>query len=137
MDLVDTNVLLYRVSFAESERAKQQTAARIMERDDLCLSVQVLQEFYVQATRSSRDDALEHEEACDLIASCKRSRLQETTKQALDAALAARKRWKLSYWDAAIIEAASLSGCSLVLTEDLTDGQEFDGVNVKNPFATL
>ena len=53
---VDTNVLLYAVSTAGDEAAKRLTARAILEREDLVLSVQVLQEFYVQATRPTKPD---------------------------------------------------------------------------------
>jgi predicted nucleic acid-binding protein len=50
------------------------------------------------------------------------------------AALDARERFQLSYWDAAIIEAARAMGCAHVLSEDLNDGQDYAGVRVTNPF---
>jgi predicted nucleic acid-binding protein len=43
-------------------------------------------------------------------------------------------RRNLSYWDAAILAAAKRMGCHTVFSEDLNDGQEFDGVTVINPF---
>jgi predicted nucleic acid-binding protein len=50
------------------------------------------------------------------------------------AAIAARDRFVLSYWDAAIIEGGRMLGCDQVLSEDLNDGQDFDGIVVVNPF---
>ena len=50
------------------------------------------------------------------------------------AALDARVRFQLSYWDAAIIEASRAMGCTQVLSEDLSDGQDYGGVRVANPF---
>jgi predicted nucleic acid-binding protein len=50
------------------------------------------------------------------------------------AALASRQTFGISYWDAAIIEAARAMGCTSVLSEDLDDGQDYDGVRVVNPF---
>ncbi len=50
------------------------------------------------------------------------------------AALDARRRFQLPYWDAAIIEASRAMGCTQVLSEDLSDGQDYDGVRVANPF---
>ena len=47
MRFVDTNVLLYAASTAPEERSKSSVALSILEADDLALSVQVLQEFYV------------------------------------------------------------------------------------------
>jgi predicted nucleic acid-binding protein len=49
--------------------------------------------------------------------------------------MASRERYRISYWDAAIIEAARMLGCEEVLSEDLNHGQSFDGVVVVNPFA--
>ena len=57
------------------------------------------------------------------------------TEQVLDAALATVVRFQISYWDAAIIEAARALGCDTVLSEDLNDGQDYAGVRVLNPFA--
>ena len=137
MPFVDTNLLLYRVSLDPKERFKQEIAAEILHRGDLCLSTQVRQELYVQATRPSRCDALTHGEAVCLIESWKRFPVIEGSIHLLDAALAARERWQISYWDAAIIEAARIAGCDTVFSEDLNDGQDFDGVKVFNPFKSV
>ena len=60
---VDTNVLLYAISRDPQESYKADIANEILSAGDLALSVQVLQEFYVQATRPSRSDRLTHEQA--------------------------------------------------------------------------
>ena len=49
-------------------------------------------------------------------------------------ALATAQRWQISYWDAAIVEAARQAGCPTVLSEDLQHGMDFAGVRVTNPF---
>lgn len=134
MRFIDTNVLLYRVSMVESEAAKHRIATELLAEADLRLSVQVLQEFYVQATRATRDDALTHGEATQLIRTWKRFDPVSITPEILDAALVARERWGISYWDAAIIEAARSAGCDTVLSEDLNDGQDYGGLRVVNPF---
>jgi len=51
------------------------------------------------------------------------------------AALATRQRFGISYWDAAILEAGRAIGCEVVLSEGLSDGQNYAGVRVENPFA--
>lgn len=135
MRFVDTNVLLYAVSTAPEERAKNEVALAILDGSDLALSVQVLQEFYVQATtHRRRPQRLTHEQAAALIESWLRFRVQETTIELLRNALATRARWDLSFWDAAIVEAARLAGCSVLLSEDLQDRMDFAGVRVENPF---
>jgi predicted nucleic acid-binding protein len=52
----------------------------------------------------------------------------------LQNALAAAARWNISYWDAAIVEAAREAKCRILLSEDLQDGMDFAGVRVENPF---
>jgi predicted nucleic acid-binding protein len=132
---VDTNVLLYAVGRSPAERTKSAAALALLEADDLVLSVQVLQEFYVQATRASRADRLSHDQAVLLIESFRlRFPIQDLTVPLLYAALATAARFRISYWDAAIVEAARVRTCSVVLSEDLTDGQDFGGVRIQNPF---
>jgi len=134
MRFVDTNVLLYAISKASDEAAKAEIAIDLLELDDLALSVQVLQEFYVQATRRGKSDALSHDQAASLIESFLRYRVQSNTVSIMRAALATRERFQISYWDASVIEAARTLGCDEVLSEDLNDGQSYEGVVVVNPF---
>jgi predicted nucleic acid-binding protein len=131
---VDTNVLLYTISNDPGEQVKGARANEILAQRDLGLSVQVLQEFYVQATRESRADRLTHEQATALVDSFRRFPVQETTIGVMLAAMSTRQRFGISYWDAAILEAARTLGCEIVLSEDLKDGQDYDGVCVENPF---
>ncbi len=135
MRFIDTNVLLYRVSEDPAERDKAEVAANLLQAADLALSVQVLQEFYVQATRATRAKRLSHDEAQALIEAWLRLTVQEMTVDVLRAAIESSKRFRLSYWDAAIIESARALGCKEVLSEDLNAGQSYDGVRVVNPFA--
>jgi len=131
---VDTNVLLYAISTDPLDRDKSKVANALLAGRDLALSAQVLQEFYVQATRSSRDDPLTHRQAVDLVTAFGRYPVQATTIELVHAALRSRDRFKLSYWDAAIVEAARLLGCTVLLSEDLSHGQDFGGVITLNPF---
>jgi predicted nucleic acid-binding protein len=100
----------------------------------VALSVQVLQEFYAQATRASRPDPLPHEQAVKLVESFLRFFVVEITTNLMLASVATRERFRISYWDAAILEAARSCGCVVVLSEDLSDGQDYAGVRVENPF---
>ncbi len=134
MRFVDTNVLLYAASTAEDEREKALRARDLLEAEDLALSAQVLQEFYVQATRPTRAQRLSHEQAAGLVEAFLRFPVQETSVALVRAALETAARFSLSYWDAAIIEAARGLGCATLLTEDLGDGTDYGGVRVVNPF---
>jgi predicted nucleic acid-binding protein len=134
MRFVDTNVLLYAASTAPDELHKKKKALEILDGDDVVVSVQVLQEFYVQATRASRSDRLEHEIAVALVESWLRFRVEETTVHVLQNALSTAARWDISYGDAAIVEAARAAACPILLSEDLQNGMDFAGVRVENPF---
>ena len=137
MRFVDTNILLYAASTASEERAKSQVALSLLESNDLTLSVQVLQEFYVQATRTGKRDRLTHQQAVLLIEAFVRFPVQETTLKLVRSALSAKERFGLSYWDAAIIEAARAQGCSTILSEDLSHDQDYGGIEVVNPFRKI
>jgi predicted nucleic acid-binding protein len=135
MRFVDTNVLLYALSKAPAERRKARIALDILQAQDLALSVQVLQEFYVQATRATKKNRISHEQAVSLIEAYLRFPVQQMTVSLMQAALVAKERFRIAYWDAAIIEAARALGCQTLLSEDLSDGQDYGGVRVENPFA--
>lgn len=130
---VDTNVLLYAADTADEEKHRAAAAWRL----ELWrsrrgrVSYQVLQEFYVQALRKSpqRADAAEAE-VRDLFAWDP----VVVDASVLEAAWRLRKRFSLSFWDALIVGAAQAAGCSHLLTEDLSHGQDLDGVRVVNPF---
>lgn len=134
MRFVDTNILLYAISSDAEEQAKAARANEILSCRDLALSVQVLQEFYVQATRETRQHRLTHEQATALVDSFRRFPLQDNTVGLAVTAMSTRQRFGISYWDAGIIEAARALGCQTVLSEDLNTGQDYAGVRVENPF---
>jgi predicted nucleic acid-binding protein len=131
---IDANVLLYSISRDPHEQAKRDRAVALLDRDDGALSVQVLQEFYVQATRPTRPDPLPHDIAVGLIATWTRFAVQDITLPILMGALEIRAAHGLSYWDSAIVAAARALGCGELLSEDMSHGQQIDGVLIVNPF---
>jgi predicted nucleic acid-binding protein len=131
---VDTSILLYAISADPAERRKATRANEILDAGDVGLSVQVLQEFYVQATRPSRADAITHDQAAGLVESWCRFPLQATTSDVMRAALTTRQRFGISCWDAAILEAGRALGCAVVLSEDLDSATDYDGIRVEDPF---
>jgi len=134
MTFIDTNILLYAVCPGTPERAKAERAREILRRDDLALSVQVIQEFYVQATRPARTQPLSHAEATTLIHLWLRFTVVELSVPLMQAALRLKDRYQTSYWNAAILAAAATAGCTELLSEDLNPGQSYDGVRLVNPF---
>lgn len=131
---LDTNILLYSISRAPEEAAKRNQAIALLDQDDMALSVQVLQEFYVQATRPTRPDALPHDIAAALIRTWTRFRVQDITLTILTGALEIKADYNLSYWDSAIVAAARALGCRELYSEDMNHGQEIEGVVIINPF---
>lgn len=134
MRFLDTNVLLYAVSQAPAEISKRERALALLEYDDWVLSVQVLQEFYVQATRTTKVDRLPPQHAAALIESWLRFRVLEITASILTSAVQSSVRYQISYWDAAILEAARAAGCNQVYSEDLSAGRSYGGIQIVNPF---
>jgi predicted nucleic acid-binding protein len=130
---VDTNVLLYAVSTNPAEADKRDAARKILSENPVCFSVQVAQEFFVNAIRKltpplSRADALAFLSAINpaAVIALDYELFEEATK--------VQERFQISYWDAAIIAAAKRLNCETLYSEDLTDGQNYNGVRVVNPF---
>ncbi len=131
---LDTNILLYSISRNPADSFKRDRALALLDDDSGALSIQVLQEFYVQATQASRADAVPHELAVGLIEAWSRFRIQAMTLPILNAALRIRKTRGFSFWDSAIVAAALALGCDRVYTEDLAHGQVVDGLAIIDPF---
>ncbi len=134
MRFVDTNVLIYAVSPAADEASKRRRAQDLLREGDLAVSVQVLQEFYWQVTRASRAESLTHAQAMSFIESIREFPVQDLTLAVFRAGVASSQRFRLSYWDGAILAAARACGCDAVYSEDLSDEQDYDGLHVINPF---
>ena len=134
MIFFDTNILLYSISGEPTESHKRERAVALLDRDDGALSVQVLGEFYVQATRPTRPERLSHQIAAALISKWTRFPVQEINLGILNAALEIKGTHRFSYWDSAIIAAARALGCRELYTEDMSHGRQVDGVTIINPF---
>jgi predicted nucleic acid-binding protein len=135
---VDTNILLYARDASEPEK-QAAASARL---DELWaartgrLSVQVLNEFFVNATRKL-DPGLTPEEAWDDIEALSAWDPLPLDMAVLARAFAVYQRYGLSWWDSMIIAAAEASGCSQILSEDLSNGASYFGITVENPFKAL
>jgi predicted nucleic acid-binding protein len=135
MHFVDTNLLVYARDASES--AKQPLAEAWLKHLWATrtgrLSTQVLGEYFVTVTNKLKP-GLPPDEAWDDV-----ERLLVWKPQPLDVALlrkgrSLQARFGFSWWDALIVGAAHVSGCRFLLTEDLQDGQDLEGVTVVNPF---
>ena len=139
MRFVDTNVAIYAVSTDPEESVKQIISEALLAREagNLAVSVQVLGEFYTQLTRPSRRNSLAHQEALAAMEGLLHYQVEPLTVQTVRTALQYRDRFGLSYWDCLILAAAKQSGCDAVYSEDMSTGQEYDGVRVINPFEAV
>ena len=135
MRFVDTNILIYAVSPAPPEADKRRIAQDLLTQDDLALSVQVLQEFYHQVTRPTRPHALTPVQALRFVEIVDHLFVQELTFDLFLAAVSISRRFRLSYWDGAILAAARVCGCNVVYSEDLSAEQDYNGIRVINPFS--
>jgi len=133
---VDTNVLVY--AFDSSEPTKQHIAQQLLETwgsaGNLTLSTQVLQEFFVTITRKLKPP-LSPELAYELVENFAYYPLVQIDTKTILAAIQRHQSDNVSFWDALIIEAALLSDCSILLSEDMQAGLMIDDqLKIQNPF---
>lgn len=133
---VDTNVLIYAHD-ADAGPKHEVAAASIRELWSSrrgVLSTQVLQEFYVNVTRKIASP-LPRAEAREVITTYGVWPMIEVNVADVVRASEIEERYQLSFWDGLIVAAAEKGGAEILLTEDLSQGQRFGGVVVKNPFS--
>lgn len=133
---VDTNVLLYAYSIDEGERHDTAAAlvARLGRERGGAISVQVLQEFYVNAVRQ-QPTAIGRTFARDQLRTLRRWPTHAPLPSDVLEAAEIAEQHTLSFWDAMIVRSAYEMDCDVLWTEDLNAGQRIAGVEVRNPFA--
>src|SRR5919108_1361837 len=133
---IDTNVLVY--AHDRSQVRKQPVAQRLLAtlwKDRTgSLSTQVLQEFYVVATRKF-DPPMRRGAAREIMALYGEWTTVQVDVALILAASELEERHGFSFWDALVVEAARRCGAARLLTEDLQAGRRVGGVSVENPFA--
>jgi predicted nucleic acid-binding protein len=134
MIFLDTNILIYAVHHTAAELTKRDIARTLLRRADIAFSMQVLQEFFHQATRLSRLKPLPDAIAIDLINGWQRFPVQVIGMAEMRKAIAIRQRYQLSYWDSAIVAAALAQNCDTLMSEDMQHGLEIEGLRIINPF---
>ena len=132
---LDSNVLVYSVDESPSEKAKHERAVELLsvQPENLVVSTQVLQEFYVVTTRKLKNP-LSEERAGRAVRGIAKLDVVGVDAPLVLAAVDTSRTAQISLWDALIIEAASRAGCERVLSEDLNAGQVIRGVRIENPF---
>jgi predicted nucleic acid-binding protein len=135
-EFVDTNVLVY--AFDSSAAGKQAAAKHLLERlwdsGTGCVSVQVLQEFFVTVTRKVAMP-LSIDEASERVREFAVWNVFAPTVDDVLGAIGLQKQAQIGFWDAMILRAAVESGCDVLWTEDLNSSQLLQGIEIRNPFA--
>jgi predicted nucleic acid-binding protein len=129
----DTNILLYLLggdfpakSAAAQDLFREHTASKT-----IVLSTQVIQEFYVTASRKLK---MPRRELRDAVAAFLVLPLIVADGDVIQSAMRIEERYQISFWDALIVAAAEKGGADVLYTEDLNDGQRYGTVVAKNPF---
>ena len=132
---LDTNILVY--AYDQHEPHKQRKAQELItdgiEKENLLISVQVLGEFFNVVTRHI-PQPMTPDEAQEIIAAISILPVQEIDLAMVNRAIDTHKTYRISYWGALIVTAAERAGCTLILSEDLSDGQTYHNIVVRNPF---
>ena len=130
----DTNILVYADD--KSAPSKQKRAIELVAQHRRAgtgvVSMQVLQEYFVTVTRKLAVDAKIARRKVELLAE-----FDVAAPDVADilAAIDLHRLHSFSFWDGLIIRSAKQAGCSVLLTEDLQDTREIDGLHIINPFA--
>lgn len=135
LQFVDTNILVYAHDRSAGE--KQAQAAQLINQlwadKTGCISVQVLQEFYVTVTRKVTCP-LDSVTAAKIVEQLSYWQTFSPTSRDVLGAIQLQQQHQLSFWDALIVWSAVQLGCQTLWSEDLNAAQIFNGTQVLNPF---
>jgi len=130
---LDSNVLVYADDRHDPD--KQRKAVELirehLEQRTGVVSLQVLQEYFVNVTKKQKLDA---EIARNKVAIYSRFSVAEPAVNDVLAAIDLYRFHGFSFWDALIVRMAKQSGCRVLLSEDMQHGRVVDGVEIVNPF---
>lgn len=134
-EFVDSNVVLYAhdVSADDKYEIAQELLRRLTEQKIGAASIQVLQEFYVNARRKLRVPISAYR-AQHQLRSLSTWSIHEPTTRDVQAAAELAETAQLTFWDAMIVTSAAALGCKVLWSEDLNHGQVIGGVEIRNPF---
>lgn len=135
-EFVDSNVLVYAEDVSAGPKRDQATGLleRLWEAQTGCVSVQVLQEFFVTVTRKV-PKPMSPELAEERVRDLSRWAVFAPGPGDVLAAIALARQHQLSLWDAMIVESAAQLGCGILWSEDLQHGRRLRGLQIRNPFA--
>jgi predicted nucleic acid-binding protein len=131
---LDTNVLLYAAAGKADFPSKFRRASELLLERRFGLSTQVLQEFFVNVTTKSAMGPMPIAEAKQWLKRLNKQPCVIVDRPLIETAIQISQRYRINYWDAAILAAAERLGAEIVYTEDLNHGQSYGPVRVINPF---
>jgi predicted nucleic acid-binding protein len=130
----DTNILVYADDKDSPPTKRRRATDLITEHLGLgtgVVSAQVLQEYFFTITRKMGEDARVARRKVELFAEFD---VVITNVSDILAAIDLHLIHEFSFWDALIVRCAKQAGCSVLLTEDMQDKREIDGLRIVNPF---
>lgn len=135
---LDTNVLLYaaRTKLVGADALKRPIALGLISDGDFKTSGQILAEFYHNAVKDG-PYKMPAEKAIEWIGRVTTQPCVAIDVKVVKSAIDISQRYKISYWDGAIIAAAQEADADLLYTEDLNDGQHYGSVTAINPFKSI
>jgi predicted nucleic acid-binding protein len=131
---IDSNILIY--AHDVDAKAKRTIASQILrelwEEESGVVSVQVLQEFYVNVTRKIPSPL--PKSAARTVVNTYAIWCVTTTSADITEAFRIEDEARIGFWDALIVSSAAKSGAVRILSEDLNSGQRIAGIRIENPF---
>lgn len=134
--VLDANVLLYAASKDPADRVKAEVGLRLLGTVNFGMSMQIAQEFFHNARNKARL-GIDAGHCDQMMAALLRRPLVMTDVALFEDARRLCRRHQINYWDAAVLAATRCLGAPILYSEDLADGQDYDGVKVINPFCGL
>lgn len=132
---IDTNILVY--AHDNTNKYKFEKAFELInilwKNKKACISIQVLQEFYVVVTKKIKNTA-NIEDVKKIISALELWEVHSPTVQDVLESIVIQNKYKISFWDAMIICSAKRKKCDVIFSEDLNDGQVYEEIIIKNPF---
>jgi predicted nucleic acid-binding protein len=131
----DTNVLVYLFDASEPRKKTraQEVLTQAVGEGVALLSTQVLQEFFVAVTRKL-STPLPHEQAERAVRNLAKLETTNIDADIILKAIETMRRYRLSFWDSLIIQAALHGGATVLYAEDLQHGQGIETLTIENPF---
>jgi len=133
---IDTNILIYSMDefdLAKREKCRFLLKSAIKEFKGV-ISTQIMQEFYVTATKKLAADPLLMK---DVLHSFEQFEIVTVNPAIIYDAIDCGIINRISFWDSLIVVSAEIAHCGILWTEDLNHGQSIRGVRIENPLKAV